>query len=295
MLGVVIYRGVSIAHERWRRRILRQEIAEIRQARLDSSEAFQESMREQIAILDRIVEITDSLLTDGIIDPMTALENVRLVTSHAHHAKGLAEDAIAEVRIETGSTTFEVSAVGIRTEIEDVTAQFIRAGQQIATSGPQSFAETDPAVFRIVIRNLISRAIEFRAEEIDVSVARDGDRVICTVADDGDDRSRYGLSTVSPVSRALTNAVGATLEAGYALGWNRYSMILPAAEPQRPQRRSLDPLDVLGDRPRDEATAEPTQEGPMRDKNGSIVFHPDADRTSTESVASRRRESAPAR
>ena len=55
------------------------------------------TLHTHIAVLDRIVDIADSLLTDGIIDPITALENVRLVASHAEKAKGFAEDAIAEV------------------------------------------------------------------------------------------------------------------------------------------------------------------------------------------------------
>lgn len=249
MLAFAVYRGMSKAHERWRRKILRREISDIRQARLDAGETFQDTLNEQTAILERIIGIADSLLTDGIIDPMTALENVRAVASHAHEAMGLAEDAIAEVRIETGSTSFEIVSLDIRAEIEQIAAPFIRSGHQITTTGRQLYAETDPSVLRIVVRNLITRAAEHGATEMDLSIARDNDRIVCTVSDYNTDRSALGLAAVSPVGKSLASAVGATLDFGYALGWNRYSVSLPASE-HRPGHHSTEaaPLDVVGSR-----------------------------------------------
>lgn len=289
MLAIAVYRGLSIAHERWRRNALRREIADIRQARLESSEAFQDRLNEQTAILERITDIADTLLTDGIIDPMTALENVRAVATHASEAMGLAEDAIAEVRIETGSTSFEVDALDIRTEIEEIAAPFIRSGHQITTSGRQLFAETDPSVIRIVVRNLITRAIEHDAQEIDISIARDDDRIVCTVSDYNTDRSDLGLNAISPVSRSLAAAVGATLDFGYALGWNRYSVSLPASEHRNRRLPAGAPLDVLGSRvphvPPAEAEAARVVEADPR-----IKFTIAADHADPEPDSSRTRE-----
>ena len=248
VLTFAVYRGLSIAHERWLRKVLRREISDIRRARLESSEAFQDRLNEQTAILDRIISIADTLVTDGIIDPITALENVRAVASHAYEAKGLAEDAIAEVRMETGSASFDMAGLDLRNEVEEIAAPFIRSGHQITTSGPRHFVETDPSVLRIIIRNLITRAIEHDATEIDVSVARDGDRIVCTVADYNTDRSDLGLAAVSPVSRSLANAVNGRLDFGYALGWNRYSLSLPAAGHHHREPAKAAPMDVLGSR-----------------------------------------------
>ncbi len=254
MLAFAVYRGLSIAHERWRRKVLRREIADIRQARLESSEAFQDGLNQQTAILERIIDIAETLLTDGIIDPITALENVRAVASHAEEAMGLAEDAIAEVRIETGATSFDVVTLDIRTEIEGIVAPFVRSGHGITTSGPQQFAESDPAVLRVVLRNLITKAIENDAQEIDVSIARDEDRVVCTVSDYNTDRSDLGLGAISPVSRSLAAAIDATFDIGYALGWNHVSLSLPAVENRRGHVPLAAPMDVLGPR---SASAEP--------------------------------------
>jgi hypothetical protein len=245
-LAFAVYRGMAQAHERWRRKVLRCEIADIRQARLDASETFQDSLNEQNAILERIVEIADTLLTNGIVDPMTALENVRTIASHAHQAMGLVEDAVADVRAETGATSFETVAVDVRLQAEEIVAPFIRSGHRITTSGRRHFAETDPAVLRITIRNLITKAIEHGSQEIDVSIARDNDRVVCTVSDYSTDRSTFGLSAISPVCRSLVAAVDASLDFGYALGWNRYSISLPAAENRTVPTEA--PRDVLGSR-----------------------------------------------
>ena len=242
MLAVVVYRALSKAHELWRRKMLRSEIAEIRRARLDASEAFQATLHTQIAILDRIVDIADSLLTDGIIDPMTALENVRMVASHAEEARGFAEDAIAEVRIETGATTFEMATLDIRSEIEVIAAPFVRAGANLSTGGKQCLAHTDPAALRIIMRGLIAQAVEHGAREIDVAVAQDGNRAICTVADNGLDRTTADLAVIPRVSRALATAIGADIEHSHALGWNRYALTLPLANTTTAAKSTASPM-----------------------------------------------------
>lgn len=246
LLAVVTYKAFARAHERWRRKMLRREIAAARKARLDSSEAFQDRLKEQSAILDRMVTISDSILTEGIVDPARVLENIRLVNAHSHQAQGLIADAIAEIRVETGAQTFDVQPVDVRSEIEHVAAPFIRSDREITTSGTQHFAETDPAVFRVIIRGLIARANELGAEAVDVSVARDGALVVCTVADDGPDRSAPGLDDLPPLATSLASGVDGEFEFSRAFGWNQYSISLPVGVPPIRVQAQGAPLDVLG-------------------------------------------------
>lgn len=295
MLAVAVYRGLSLSYERWRRRMLRNEIAEIRRARLDSSEAFQETLHTQIAVLDRIVDIADSLLTDGIIDPITALENVRMVASHADEAKGIAEDAIAEVRIETGATSFEMTNLDVRTEIEIIAAPFIRAGHNLSTGGNQHSAHTDPAALRIIIRGLISRAIERGAQDIDVTVVRDDDRVVCTVADNGPDRTTAALADIPQVSVALATAIGAEIEHGYTLGWNRCGLALPAGNMSAAVESRTSPMDVLGAPRRDAETTAGPPPLPRLSHDAVIEFTIKPDHDRLETVADRRKEPLEAR
>ena len=91
----------------------------------------------------------------------------------------------------------------------------------------------------------MSGAADAGATSIEVSLARDGSYVVCTVADDGRDRSDLGLGVLSPVLKSLTYAVGADLAYNRLLGRNQYSLILPEAVAEQPTF-TPDPIDVLG-------------------------------------------------
>ena len=295
MLAVVTYRSLSLAQERRRRAILRNEIAEIRRSRLEAGETFQEKLHTQIAILDRIIDIADSLLIDGIVDPITTLDNVRMLASHADEAKGSAEDAIAEVRLETGATSFNMTNLDVRSEIETIAAPFIRAGHKLSTGGKQCFADTDPAALRIIIRGLISRAIAEGAHGIDVAVARDGDRVVCTVADCGPDRVNAGLAEIPRISMALATAIGADIEHGYTLGWNRYGLVLPAVNTTPADETSASPKSVLGVARRNAVSTTDSRQLPRLPHDAVVEFAVDPDRDRLETVADRQRERLQAR
>ena len=289
LIGVATYRALSLAHERWRRKVLRREIADARRARLESSEAFQDRLKEQSAILDRVLQLTDTIISDGIIDPAETMAGVRLVNAHAHEALGLIDDALAEVRVETGSATFNMQPVDVRAEIENVVAPFVRSGRAIATSGPQHFAETDVAVLRLMIRSLVARGIDADAGNIDVSVARNDDVVVCTVSDDGPDRSAEGVAGLSPVSRSLALAVGGQFDYSRAFGRNQYSISLPGALNATSAKPHGDPMDVLGSRPRSQPRANPDRQPVRRSKTDAVAFATTPARRDEQTVAERRK------
>ena len=273
LIAFAVYRALATAHEKWRRDALRREIADVRRARIETSEAFQDTLNEQAAILMRVEHMAESVLASGIVDPITTLEQIRLIRSHANEAIGLVEDAIAEVRVETGSTQLDIAPIELRAEVEDIAAPFIRTGAPVTTSGSPHYAETDAAVFRLIVRNLLNLALSSDPTETDVSLARDGDRVVCTVADNGNDQSRHALDQLPPVAAVLAAAIGTTIEFGRALAWNRYSFALPVAPAPGEQPPDAGPMDVLGEhRP---VPAPPPPERPRRrriDLTESIPF-----------------------
>lgn len=298
LLAFVMYRGLSTAHDQWRRRVLRQEIADARNARVEASELFQDRLNEQSAILDRIRDIAHGILEDGILDPNVTLSSVNLISSHAFEAQGLLEDAVAEVRVETGSATFTFESLDVRSEVEEIAAPFIRSGHAITTDGPQYFAETDAAVFRLVLRGLVSGAMEGGAQGVEISLARDNDRIVCTVADNGRDRSGQGLAELSPVLKSLSLAVGADLAYNRLLGRNQYSFSLLETAADTP-RFTADPFDVLGDlslkHTAEEDAARPPAPRPRLDNDDLIGFLDSHDRDRAQSVAARRKRQAVAR
>jgi hypothetical protein len=298
LLAVVTYRAFARAHERWRRKMLRHEIAAARKARLDSSEAFQDRLKEQSAILERMVTISDTVLSEGIVDPARVLENIRLVNAHSHEAQGLIADAIAEVRVETGSQTFDMQAVDVRSEIEHVAAPFIRSDREITTSGTQHFAETDPAVFRVIIRGLIARANELGAESVDVSVARDGALVVCTVADDGPDRAATGLDDLPPLATSLASGVDGEFDFSRAFGWNQYCISLPVGVPPTRMQAQGAPLDVLGTVRPSRPTSKPSVASPdaaSSEPTEPVMFAGPAAGDRGQTVAARRKTPVAAR
>lgn len=291
MISLFAHRGFSLAQARMRRRMLRREVAAARKARLASSEAFQDRLNQQSAILDRIVAISDSVLVEGIVDPARVLDSVRRVNAHAHEAQGLVEDAIAEARIETGSQNFNMESVDARTEIEHVAGPFIRSGKAITTSGAQHFAHTDGAVLRLILRGLVTRAVEVGADDISISVARDDALVVCTVADDGPDRSHLGLDDLTPLARSLAEAVAGAISFKRAFGRNQYAISLPVGVAPTNARRQGTPLDVLGSR----SAMPPAPEipspanAPAIDTDEAIAFAVEIERDQVQTVADRRK------
>jgi hypothetical protein len=293
LLAVVAYRGLSNIYDHQRRRMLREEIAELRQARNEATSAYQDRLLEQQAILDRIRNISDRMLDEGIIDPALAINNVRLIQSHARDAQVHIDDSIIEAQVAIGTESVFTETINVRDQVEEVVAQFARKGFDTITSGPTLYGETDAAMFRLIIRSLINGAVARDAGQIDVTVASDGDYVVCTVSDDGADTRKLGLKAVSGLARSLVATLDSTIECSNVLGRNRYALAVPVAEAPGTVAAD-DPVDVLGSKPR---SLEPQALPPVAHRiavvSDLVTFERDTmDRT--ESIAARReRQFAP--
>jgi len=294
LLAVVAYRGMSDIYEHERRGVLREEIAELRQARNEATSAFQDRLIEQQAILDRISDISDRMIDEGIIDPSLAIKKVRLIQSHARDARAHIDDSIIEAQVGIGAESVFTETLNIRDQIEEVVAQFARKGFNTITSGPTLYGETDAAMFRLIIRSLINGAVARDAGQIDVTVASDGDHVVCTVSDDGADTRKLGIKAVSGLARSLVATLSTTIECSHVLSRNRYAIAVPLVEAPATDAAADDPVDVLGDKPRSvELQEAPTTSRRIAAVSDLVTFERDTmDRT--ESIAAKReRQFAP--
>lgn len=284
-----IYRAFAATHQHRRRALLQLELANTRRARLEANAAFQDRLNDHYAVLDRIAEISEDLLKEGIVDPQLALHSVRQVEAHARAAQIQIEDAIIEVRVDAGVHEPSIETVNTRDQIEQVVAPFARTETSIATSGPRHFATTDAAILRLIVRSLVAGAVDRDANDVDVSVSRDSDLVILTVSDDGPDCSRLGLDAISPLARSLAPAAHSELRFLRALGRNQYSVAMPAADPPLSAGQPATPMDVLGDRApsggRIEVQLPPS---PHLTPEEMVTFAEDQERDRQHSIAARR-------
>ncbi len=287
---VLVYRAWIKTREHRRRQALRLEIAETRRARLEAAEAFQHTIVTQQALIERIDEISAAILEEGIIDPQLAIGNVRLIQAHARDAGTQAADALLETRVAIGAQSPDPQVMNLRDGIEEVAAPFGRTGSGIATDGPVLHGATDPAMFRLIVRSLISGAVAREAEHITVSVASNNDRVVCTVSDDGADCRRAGISSVSALARSLAGMLDAGLEFNYALGRNQFSIDVPLADDPIAAATQAAPIDVLGKLPQSQRE-EANQKAPKRNLSPEelIQFVKDRERSRDDSVAARRK------
>jgi hypothetical protein len=296
LVAFAIYRGLVLAQQHRRRALLRRELANTRRARLEASDAFQDRLNEHHAVLDRIAAISDDIVTDGITDPQRALRNISLIAAHARDAQIQIEDSIIEVRVETGVQETTIESINARDEIERVVAPFARKAINVATSGPRHFIDTDPAVFRLIVRSLIAGAIDRDATDIDVSIARDGGTVVCTVSDNGPDCSRLGLEATSALAQSLAAAASAELRFLRVLGRNQFSVEAAASETTDTARQDATPMDVLGELPQSVPRVELQSPPPkVRSHEELITFLEDQERDRKRSVAVRRKRELLAR
>ena len=294
LVAVVAYRGLRNTYDHQRRRALREEIAQLRQARNEATSAFQDRLLEQQAILDRIRDISDAMIDEGIIDPTLAINNVRLIHSHARDAQVHIDDTIIEAQVGIGAESVFTETFNVRDQVEEVVAQFARQGFNTITSGPTLFGETDAAMFRLIIRSLINGAVARDAGQIDVTVASDGDYVVCTVSDDGADTRKLGIEAVSGLARSLVATLGTTIEFSNVLGRNRYAIAVPRIELPDAAVAADDPVDVLGSKPQ----SLPLQEAPPLSPRIAVVsdlvtFERDTMDRSKSIAASRERRLTP--
>ncbi len=275
------YHGLLVAHTRRRHNVLRRQVDAEKSARRADSAAFRDRLNDHAAILERIITIGEQIVADGITDPHLTLDSVRLLTSHARDAEALTEDTLTQIRLESDTAPVELTLVDLRDQIDLATARFPEA--DVTKTGTRHFAYTDPTAFRVLVRSLVTAAIERGCRQIDVAAARDGTSIVCTVSDDAPEPT-----TPPRIAIALAQALDTRIEISRRIGRNHFSFSSPAAPAPASENAMDAPLDVIGDRP-PTTPPEPLPKRPrVTDRYGRVVFPEPIERDDTQTVAARR-------
>jgi signal transduction histidine kinase len=176
-------------------------------------------------------------------------EFMNMLVDQSRDMSDLIEDLLVAARADIGKVTVSLQSVDATAEVELVLAGLERdALKRISVDYAEAEVVADPIRFRQIVRNLVTNAIRYGGDEVQVSIATEGDRVALRVSDDGpgvpeEDRERIfeayhrapagigqpgsvGLGLT--VSRTLAELMGGTL--AYAGdGLSTFVLLLPAA------------------------------------------------------------------
>ena len=113
-------------------------------------------------------------------------EFIGLVADQASDVANLVEDLLVAARADIGKVTVAPKVVEIAEQIEGVVAAFDEPSRRrITVTVDHAKAWTDPGRLRQVIRNLITNAIRYGGQHIEVTTAVENGFVAVQVSDDG--------------------------------------------------------------------------------------------------------------
>ena len=115
-----------------------------------------------------------------------------VIGAEARRLERLVGDLLDLAKLDARSFSLDIGAVDAAVVVADTAEGFRHAagaaGVELAVTGPGPGGTTvaaDPERLAQVVANLVENALKFAASRIEVSTARDGDRVVVAVADDG--------------------------------------------------------------------------------------------------------------
>jgi signal transduction histidine kinase len=168
--------------------------AEMAQIRVSQLEALDNDKRDFLAsishelrtplaaVLGFATELSESW---EVFEPEEARSLVRLIASQSADISSIVDDLLTVTRLEAGTMSAYPVVVDVTTHLADMVETTGReAGRSIGWSGDAS-AWADPNRLRQIVRNLITNAIRYGGEEIEVLVSKDGSKAYIDVRDSG--------------------------------------------------------------------------------------------------------------
>jgi PAS domain S-box-containing protein len=190
------------------------------------------------------------MLTDDRIelDDAERDEMIQTISQEGQDVLHLVEDLLATARADAGELAVTAVSVNLRAQAAQVLESLdAKSVTGISLHGNSVRAIGDPTRVRQILRNLVSNALRYGGDDIEIVVATEGNAAVVTVSDDGpaippDDverifqpyqRSSAGRTTTASVglglsvSRQLARLMGGSLVYRHDRGRSSFRLALP--------------------------------------------------------------------
>lgn len=197
--------------------------------------------------LTGVLGMTELVTTQDDLSQDEAAELIDLAHQQALDATEIVEDLLTVSRLERAALSLEVQPVNLPEEVAATSRRFNGEGTAVVVTVedvPEVVA--DPLRVRQILRNLISNAVRYGGENIEVLTRSNGTEAQVVVRDDGEGIPREDLSTIflpyrrstkTPstgtsvglglyISRQLAEAMGGRLEHRRTNGWTEFILAL---------------------------------------------------------------------
>jgi signal transduction histidine kinase len=193
-----------------------------------------------------------SILQDELTLMNTAevAEIVDLVENQAQEVADIVDDLLVAARAEIDAVAVVAQPIDIQNEIRAVLAgRLLSEGRQVRVAGELCPAVGDPARVRQILRNLLTNAVRYGGNRIDIGVRCEGGSEAVIVSDDGpgippelrrkvfdayctasqDNGQPHSIGLGLTVARHLARLMGGDLTLRQDLGPAAFELTLPAA------------------------------------------------------------------
>jgi signal transduction histidine kinase len=230
-----------------------EQLRDLEKSRLEFIASISHELRTPLtAVVGFASELQDRV---DRFSPEEISQFVGVIAAQSNEVSGIVEDLLVITRAEAGHLRVNPGPVNIASEVREVVASLPdeRPAQTITLDIQDGVVWADALRVRQIARNLLSNAVRYGGDRVEVAISIDGCEVLLTVVDDGDgipehDREMvfqaYGRSQLSEgkpgsiglgltVSRYLAAAMNGSLHYKRVDDKSRFSMRLPLYRPGR--------------------------------------------------------------
>lgn len=167
------------------------ELTRVMQVKADLAANASHELRTPLSAVRAAVETLRSV--DWSNDAAAASRFIDVVDRHSGRMEAMIGDLLDLSRLESGTDRFDAVPVSAKNVLEELRTTFADAlvsknlHWKTSVAGEDVTFTVPPELLRMILRNLIDNAIRFTDPEgtIELSVQRDGETIVCAVADTG--------------------------------------------------------------------------------------------------------------
>jgi PAS domain S-box-containing protein len=173
--------------------------------------------------LSALLGFAEMLTDEGIeLDDEERNEMIQTISQEGQDVLHLVEDLLATARADAGELAVTSVSVNLRAQaaqvLESLDPQSVSG---ISLSGDSVRAIGDPTRVRQILRNLVSNALRYGGDHVEIAIATEGNAALVTVSDDGPAIPRNDVERIfEPYQRAASARV-TTASVGLGLSVSR--------------------------------------------------------------------------